>query len=441
MALRLRIISDNREIVDGRGSIMFGVGGGSLGRSADNDWVLPDPSRFLSGHHARIHFRHGSFYIEDTSTNGTYLNDAADPIPRATPCELHNGDLLRIGDYQVSVAIDGVADDPAERTAGVTLEEALLAEPLPHSNSSMDAVRVTPAHADAARAAHEPPQVEGHLGDSLSASSLFRKEPSVSDEFNIGNAFGQAVVLPFAASREPGPRASDSSDVISARRMERLQRAAGERDGQAARETAPRAPRTTAREARHGLELLCRGAGIEPGQLQADAAGAILQLAGQLLREAVVGLRDLNLRQTELAREYALGPLRPEGESERFDLQEGADELIVKLLASHDSRRLDAGHWLRQTFEQVGRHETALAGSSRTALLEFMSVLEPGTLEERFERSAKRNLMGARITNWELYKELYRSLMEVPSVDGVPHTFAEAFANAYQAALHAEKPD
>jgi len=44
MALRLRVVSDHRRSLGDRGNIVFGVGGGTIGRSADNDWVLPDPN-------------------------------------------------------------------------------------------------------------------------------------------------------------------------------------------------------------------------------------------------------------------------------------------------------------------------------------------------------------------------------------------------------------
>ena len=124
MALRLRIVSEHRRGLGRRSSIVFGVAGGSIGRSADNDWVLPDPSRFLSGRHARVLFRHGLYMLEDTSTNGTYLNDAQDPIPKQTPCELHNGDILRIGEYEVVVAIDQSAEHTAERTVGLDVDQS-----------------------------------------------------------------------------------------------------------------------------------------------------------------------------------------------------------------------------------------------------------------------------------------------------------------------------
>ena len=58
------------------------VEGGTIGRSADNDWVLPDPQRYVSAHHARVHFRDGHFYLQDVSTNGVFVNDDTEPLAK-----------------------------------------------------------------------------------------------------------------------------------------------------------------------------------------------------------------------------------------------------------------------------------------------------------------------------------------------------------------------
>src|SRR5215470_13086878 len=98
MALRLRVVSDHRRSLGDRGSIVFGVGGGTIGRSADNDWVLPDPQRYVSAHHARIQFREGHFYLQDVSTNGVYVNDDMEPLAKrgSGGYRLANGDVLRM---------------------------------------------------------------------------------------------------------------------------------------------------------------------------------------------------------------------------------------------------------------------------------------------------------------------------------------------------------
>src|SRR5215468_10611454 len=85
MTLRLRIVSDQRRLLGDRSSIAFSLDGGTIGRSADNDWVLPDPLRYVSAHHARVEYRSGNFYLEDVSTNGVFVNDDDRPLAKALP--------------------------------------------------------------------------------------------------------------------------------------------------------------------------------------------------------------------------------------------------------------------------------------------------------------------------------------------------------------------
>src|SRR3569832_108591 len=110
MALRLRVISDHRLRLGDKSTFVFGVSGGSIGRSAENDWVLPDDMRYVSGRHARIVFHKGRYLLQDTSSNGTYVNDNERPLGSQNPHELKSGDILRIGEYHVLVQIDSATD-------------------------------------------------------------------------------------------------------------------------------------------------------------------------------------------------------------------------------------------------------------------------------------------------------------------------------------------
>ena len=91
----------------------FGQNGGTIGRSLESDWVLPDGQRYLSSRHASIDFRSGSYYVVDTSTNGVYVNDSEQPVGRGNPQRLFTGDRIRIGEYEMSVEITG-SDDTRE---------------------------------------------------------------------------------------------------------------------------------------------------------------------------------------------------------------------------------------------------------------------------------------------------------------------------------------
>jgi len=89
--------------------------GGTIGRSLENDWILPDPDRFISGRHATIDFQSGAYYLADVSSNGVYINDEEEPLGQGKPRRLFNGDRLRMGDFEFLVGLDEVVPDNIEQ--------------------------------------------------------------------------------------------------------------------------------------------------------------------------------------------------------------------------------------------------------------------------------------------------------------------------------------
>ena len=114
MALKLRIISDHYKALGKRSSRLFGVTGGRIGRAADNDWILPDPDRYISSHHCKVEFRAGQWMLEDTSTNGVFINGSDVPASVEGAYALKDGDRLRLGDYEIIVSVDDRQDFPSD---------------------------------------------------------------------------------------------------------------------------------------------------------------------------------------------------------------------------------------------------------------------------------------------------------------------------------------
>src|SRR5690606_21190400 len=145
MALRLTIVNAHGAKLATDSVKEFGPGGGTIGRSLECDWVLPDSKRYLSSRHASIDFRSGSYYIVDTSMNGVYVNDTDHPVGRGTPQRLFDGDRLRIGEYEISVEID---EDPIaplmqeNHIDPVDLAQRVEA-PEPHEGDMVDAYEIT----------------------------------------------------------------------------------------------------------------------------------------------------------------------------------------------------------------------------------------------------------------------------------------------------------
>lgn len=113
MPLRLRIVSTNAKLLGDEHVREFAACGGTIGRSLDNDWVLPDPKRYVSGRHALVDFQGGCYYLVDTSRNGVFINNADTPVGGGHPQRLFDGDRFSIGEFKMLVEItdDGDAQD------------------------------------------------------------------------------------------------------------------------------------------------------------------------------------------------------------------------------------------------------------------------------------------------------------------------------------------
>jgi len=113
MPLRLRVISENAKLLGDEREKEFVACGGTIGRSLDNDWVLPDPNRYVSGRHALIDYQSGAYYLVDTSRNGVFVNESDSPVGRGHPQRLFDGDRVRLGDFDmlVELAEDEISDD------------------------------------------------------------------------------------------------------------------------------------------------------------------------------------------------------------------------------------------------------------------------------------------------------------------------------------------
>lgn len=370
MALRLSVISDQRDRLGDRSSIVFGVTGGSIGRALDNDWVLPDALRYLSGHHARVHFRQGGWYLEDISSNGVYVNDATNPLGRRAACALRDGDLLRFGEYQVRVRIE---------------DEKPLPPPGTGTLAQMAVENVIPFYGDMGQ-------------DDLGAS------------LNI-----EALIPAGAAMPDPGTP-GDSAALSAQQRLTRLRAAARARiEGRS----------TGIADVRNGLQAFCRGVGIDPARLPAENDARTLQLAGQLLREALLGLREVLRAQQGFREAYGIDT---HAENEILSpLERATDDYLVKLMQGHERRELDAVIQVRTTFRRAGAQIAAVDPALRHALAQFLSHLAPANIEAPV---AGRGGAAEPAASWERYRDVYMNLLHATGQE-LPHLFTEALAQAF----------
>jgi type VI secretion system protein len=414
MALRLRIVSEHAGRLGNQASKVFSVHGGTIGRGNDNAWILPDPERYLSGKHARVDFRAGTYLLVDTSSNGTYVNGAQVPLGKFHEYVLKDGDYIRIGEYEMLVSIEQSNDFPPDESAVLPFGESRAASALKKS-------------------------IANDIGADLDLSELL--EPSGSGNFGVSpgaaarNVYGQSVAP--AAVEEP---AGGAAWHMMTRPLK------VDRDPTppvvASPPPAPRGqvPQFYDGDGDSGLSAFCRGAGIDPRRVSGEARANALQLAGQLLRESVLGIMDLNQTRAEFGSRFRLPAASEEAKESAWNFNDGVDETLVRLLNTLSSRA-GSVESMRDNFRDLKAQQAATFVAMQTALTELLGRFEPAQLAERFERGAKRGMFGAQNKGryWDLYAELFASLAQAPS-GGFPHLFVEAFAKAYEAKLRSLAP-
>jgi type VI secretion system protein len=466
MALRLTVVSDQRDALGGDASIVLGVGGGSIGRAHDNDWVLPDTQCYLSAHHARVQFRSGSYYLLDTSTNGTYVNGGTVALRRRNIYPLRDGDSLRLGQYHIAVSIDP-DPDPAEAAAFVPAAAETPANPArrtavasgaPGTSEAPEASSIFPIAELAAAAA------PADIGASLDLRQLLHPDAEASPGHPNGHgsgngsgngngsgangnggtsrigpvdAFGQSVLVRSIPIDDSGLRAFDRSGQ---QRLPAAAAATATATTTAAPADGGRGERRSIEElyGRHpgaryagtdtaALEALCRGAGLDARRLPAQTHPGLLYLAGLLLREALAALKGLALTQRELRDQTHIDVGREE--PQHIGLTGlPVEDLLLRLLLGHSRHELDAVQWLRDTAAGSRGHELALMRALPAALSEFVARLDPVALSH----SAAEAAASAGEAAPTGVTARFRTITDMPS-GSLPQLFAEAFARAFAA--------
>ncbi|HEX9208070.1 MAG TPA: type VI secretion system-associated FHA domain protein TagH [Steroidobacteraceae bacterium] len=454
MAIKLRVISDQYRELGENGSRVFGVNGGSVGRAADNDWILPDPRRVVSGHHFIVRYHGGKYWLDDTSTNGVFVNDADEPASASGRVELRDGDRLRMGDYDILVSVDARIDFlPSagdEQSAAKHFEndighhldlDDLLSPRDPGDSGAIQVgnafgVKVdTGARAallEALQRSIESPEQQGTVPVTVGAGS---RADSVVPGFGAGRAGTPAE------DAAPSPRPPPQDWAVRTRSIpkEELAEALARRQSRvdAARRSVPfHQQASTWADLRSAVQAFCRGAGIDPATLSPEAQAMLPLVAGQLLREAVVGLNDLALARSAGPAGAQLATLQNPtvGSSNPLRSSRSVDEALQRLFESHGRMYAGPVDSLRDVMQEAKDHEAALASAMHAGLQAVLEHLSPTNVADQFERGRARVLapgQDPRARYWDHYADFHRLVSQQVTGSELPHPFVEAFSREY----------
>ena len=381
MPLQLEIVSEHKEIVADDHVRVFREDGGTIGRSLENDWILPDPDRFISGKHATIDFQIGAYYLADVSTNGVYLNDEEEPLGQGNPRRLFNGDRLRMGDFEFVVTLD---------------EGEGLDMPPP------EAMTVVPDHIE-------------QLVDEESLKSGVQMLDE--EEITGGNAlhtalFGEAVL---EESKADAPKVDDQPNPFA---------------------PPPTQDEQKMMDAAHLLDAFMRGLDITRAEIHPSTDPLeVMENAGRVLKEFVDGTTDLLASRTALKAMFRLDQttVLPR-HNNPLKLAENTRDSMMQLLVGREGEYLGPVDAVREVCRDLKFHQDAVLEAMIGAYQEFADRFDPDELQQNFDKTLDGKPLFKKMNQmkyWQLYCDLY-PIMTQSGSGRFPHQFSEEFVRCYE---------
>ncbi|HEY7192094.1 MAG TPA: type VI secretion system-associated FHA domain protein TagH [Vicinamibacterales bacterium] len=410
MILTLEVTGPQSDALGHARRKVFGIDGGTIGRLPDNTWVLSQP--YVSGRHAIIRFMDGSFQIEDTSTNGVFLNSTTERIVRGRSYPIKSGDRILIDPYEIVVQVEaGEAvevpsrhDDPFEAFGDPTSDPFLPSDPL--QGLGLEADRVAPKAPSGSElsggsplwAHYTPPEVE---------------PPPSTPELIPSNWQDSSISLPAPPSR---PAAPARSAVKPEKRP-------------AAAPAPAMAPESSS------LSVLLQAAGINEGDLTPEVARDL----GEIFRIVVSGVMDVLKARQQTKDQFGLGMTsfkKTDNNPLKFsaDVEDALQRLFVR---RPNTTYLGPVEAFEDAFEDMRNHQIAMLVGVRVAFEAMLSEFDPDHLQEQFDRSVKKAALvsiPARLRYWDLYRDWIHDMVRDADTS-FRELFGDEFARAYEEQL------
>jgi type VI secretion system protein ImpI len=378
----------------------------AIGRGPENDWVLPDPERYLSKRHCVLAFHADGWKITDHSTNGTFINRDREPLGRGHARNLNDGDHLHMGTYEIEVRVLDQAlpkRKPGEAVPALDIQP--LASDFMTPQPGLDSLLQTRTAVDPLTGTRPAPAMILPVDyDPLA------HDPDI-DSGSLGPA--QRVVLPEDWDIEnEGPDRPHSTSLAK---------------------QAARSAKTAEAASENLLAAFLRGAGLE-GALPANSVAAMEALGG-IFRQMIYGLRQVMVARAKLKAEFRIEQtgIRSHGNNPlKFSAND--DDALTALIGSARHGDKAAIEAVADALNDIRLHELATVAAMQSAAAAFLADLDPDKLRETGEGGF--NLVAAqrKARAWDAFEAKYASL-KLSLADGLDSAFGKAFARAYERAL------
>lgn len=177
--------------------------------------------------------------------------------------------------------------------------------------------------------------------------------------------------------------------------------------------------------------------GLGDHELSDEEVTRINQLAGEVMREMVIGLMNVLGSRSAIKSEFRMNvtTIQPvENNPLKFsaNVEDALENMFIRQGRAY-KQPLDA---VADGFQGVAEHQLAIIAGIREAFNSLLARFDPATLEEKFARQNKGGILpgSQKARNWELFADYYEEL--VGDMDrSFQYLFGDGFVRAYEEQL------
>jgi len=493
MSLLLSIIESPENCSVTESSKTFGEQGGTIGRAAENYWVLSDPECFLSSHHSKISYENGCYVLTDLSTNGTFLNSSREPIGKGNKVQLQDGDEIELSDYTFKVNLrdaeqistdspfpdetpfnepfasqDMAFGDPFASGDISSIEPLLNSKPeetdplaaldnVQHSfdSSAMnDVFTSNNSQSDQAGMMNQSvdwPTAQSETGDSFGAGSAVIPEDWDLNEDSakaVNNDSGVIAQMPIPSVNL---KAVEDQNRFSTLETENIQLQIENKKIQTLQAENTRLENELLKMKQQFIMLQKRknasgnididttmitAMGLSNYDLSKEKIMEINQIVGEMIRETVTGMMQVLTARSSIKNEFRMNitTIQPV-ENNPLKFSANVDDALENMFLKKGSSYKKPIEALQDGFHGIAEHQVAILAGIRAAFKGAIERFEPYQLEARFERQAKGSFdvipMLKKAKNWDQFIYYYNNLVEDMD-NSFQYLFGDEFVQAYE---------
>jgi type VI secretion system FHA domain protein len=380
MELILDIVKNGKNIPSKR-NFHFDEEGGTIGRLESNNWVLTDPNSYISGLHATIICKQGTYFIKDESTNGTFLKNPYKKLPKGHPIKINASDVFIIGDHEIQARFsnnDYTDDDIISSIDDVPLNSDNI---IPNDDFLFNSL------------SNEFTSVEESDSSEIDLSDFMLNEKPVVEDEEV--EFIEAEETTFEEHINIPTFKEEIPEVVEEKREVFVPKAQG---------------------IEASIAILESKLGIEINALEQKDRDLLMNELGDIINNTLDSLKNSLEIKDKIQQNLHLSTAHLDMDTNNpVRLGSSATELLDKKNRSGKLGMMNISTAIDKSFSELNMHSIALHRSSKNLMNITLAKFSPKNLEHRFEsRGALRGVLPKQQLLWKAYMDMFDLLHENP---------------------------